>query len=128
MKMDPYLNLSWFWFSPFENIIGKPIKVALYIINPQQKQGRTRMIRLWSAIRPSKKPKNRPTLMKIESLSFNYLETADHPLIYPKYHQYYHRQSWLWPKTHRILSVHFAQFYRFPQLKCRKQPQYSKGQ
>ena len=32
-------------------------------------------------------------LMKIESLSLSSLETADHPLIYPKYYELYRRRS-----------------------------------
>lgn len=83
--MDPYRNLSWFWFYPFENIIGRPISVALQIIRPQQKHGRIRMMRLFQAIWERRKPRNRPMFMKIDKRSLSYLDTADHPLIYPEY-------------------------------------------
>jgi hypothetical protein len=45
--MDPYLNLSWLLSYPFENNMGMPINVALYIIIPQQKQGNTNRIKLF---------------------------------------------------------------------------------
>ena len=50
-------------------------------MSPQQKQGKMSMIRLLSAIKPSRNPSNNPMLIKIESLSLRSFETADHPFM-----------------------------------------------